>query len=34
MKNTNEYNFRLLQITDLCAGEGVHKTVDPGKILS
>lgn len=31
MKNTNEYNFKLIQITDVFAGEDVHNTIDSGK---
>ena len=31
MKNTNEYNFKLIQLTDVFAGEGVHNKVDPAE---
>ena len=31
-ENTNNYNFKLLQITKVFAGQGVHNTVDPGEI--
>ena len=27
------YNFKLLQITKVFAGQGVHNTADPGEIL-
>ena len=33
MKNTDSYNFKLIQIMKVFAEEGVHNTVDPGEIL-